>query len=801
MTAPAPPTATSGPMHGVRRAAACAVLFAASVTPSLAGTPTPGMEQLFGPTTVNAVTGNGGLSAGVSRRGELVVLKWPSPSYFDHLNYRTQFPGAAQIEDYDEHFGAGERAGSFPCLWVDVVEGRRWTCLRDSDWARRQSYLNEDVPIIVTEYANEGLGLTVRGVDFVKPGEDVLIRRYEFRWGAGAGSPAGSVRFVYLANMAPCTDKTDFVPTDCWMRDVQQGFATVFDPDLGAFIAFKPSTADASRLPADDEDSARRFVRDLHSIYPPAELEGPYELLHTRDVYWVIGAKGPIAGRALMRDLNAPSPLLYLKPDERFVETGPTLLALFYDVTPDSPDVTVVFSVARTGSEARRAWDRAAHGSYANHLEDTRKDWEGWISRAVLPATDDAKVISVVKRALISLRIVTDRESGAIVASITNQPPYGEDWIRDGAFFNYALDLAGYPRMVEKHNRFYASVIRTTEGQDRFGTNRAPAGSFAMNYYPDGRPSGVIDFEIDETGFGLWTLWAHVPFLPPSEQTAYLDIVYPAIRLAADLLTVCRDASNGLQCPAEEDDNPGNQQTLHGASAVLAGLKGAVLAGRLMKEDPARLGAWEARVSELEAAVVREFYEKPGLGHFGGGTGAGAWLIWPAEFLPAGDPRMQAHADYVLGEMQPFFRGETDSGAYFGKATAALARLWRNDIERRARLEPILLSLVRDVSTPDTEHYGEVFVLRDADGDGRREYDMRVAQPHVWEAILSYISARFFFGPVEATPADDPSPSCACHSFPAAAGVDAAAALALAAACLAWLQNRRARERRPRPKP
>ncbi|MDZ7732957.1 MAG: glycoside hydrolase family 15 protein [Acidimicrobiia bacterium] len=39
-----------------------------------------------------------------------------------------------------------------------------------------------------------------------------------------------------------------------------------------------------------------------------------------------------------------------------------------------------------------------------------------------------------------------DRETGAVVASITTQPPYALDWIRDGAYLNEALLAAGHPR-------------------------------------------------------------------------------------------------------------------------------------------------------------------------------------------------------------------------------------------------------------------------------------------------------------------------------------------------------------------
>ncbi|MBI2058800.1 MAG: hypothetical protein HYT87_03435 [Nitrospirae bacterium] len=726
-------------------------------------TPLPGVERSFGITTVNAVSGNGGLSVGISKRGELVVLKWPSPSYFDHLNYRTPMPGLEEIEDYDENYGAEELWGSFAGLKVHTSGGETLTWLRDAHWTRAQRYFSSDTPIIITEYRNNSLGLTVTGTDFVKPDDDVLIRSY--RIDRDPDSAATGAQLIYLANMAPCTSKVTFLPTKCWTEDELEGYATVYDEGGGRFVSFKPANRDFSKLPSNDAASIKRFLDQADIMFHPATSAGPYNLLHTEDVWWTLGSSKKPSGHLLFEDWEASVVPFDATPNDTYVVTGPAALGLLYDVDSTSPEITLVFAVAGKASDSLGLWSRAVGQSVLSQRDVTQKWWEKWLSRAALPNTSDEKILSVSKRALISLKIATDRESGAMVASITNQPPYGEDWPRDGAFFNHTLDLAGYPEMVEKHNEFYVRVIRKRDGQDRFGTNQAPAGSFAMNYYADGRPGGIFDFEIDEAGFGLWTLAAHSDFLSGTQQKAYLDKVYPTIQVAADLLTACRDASNGLQCPAEEDDNPGNFQTIHGATAVLAGLKAAVRVAPIMGEDAARLASWQNRVTELEQAIAREFYKTDG-GHFGGGTGAGAWLIWPTEFLPFDDPRMRSHSDYVFNEMLPFFQKKGD-GAYLGKATAALALLWKDDAERGAKLEPVIRTLLTEVPTPDTEHYGEVFVVRDVDGNGSLDYEMHVAQPHVWEATLSYLTAAFFYGLVPGKPQGhaESTSSCACQSI------------------------------------
>src|SRR5205807_1980615 len=129
--------------------------------------------------------------------------------------------------------------------------------------------------------------------------------------------------------------------------------------------------------------------------------------------------------------------------------------------------------------------------------------WASYLAPAHLPDTDDAAVQAFAKRSLIVMRTATDAASGAIVASIDSEPPYGEDWPRDGSFINYALDLAGYPDVVSRHNRFYARVQRKTpapwsilysfppcDTAHPVYPNCVPAGTYETNYYAD--PAAIV---------------------------------------------------------------------------------------------------------------------------------------------------------------------------------------------------------------------------------------------------------------------------------------------------------------------
>jgi hypothetical protein len=98
---------------------AALLLFAGSV-PANAQTGIDAQENVFGATNINAVVGHGGLTAGISRDGDVTVLSWPSPSYNDQLAYRSSHALDARSQP---RFGALEGAGLFLGLRCDLTGG------------------------------------------------------------------------------------------------------------------------------------------------------------------------------------------------------------------------------------------------------------------------------------------------------------------------------------------------------------------------------------------------------------------------------------------------------------------------------------------------------------------------------------------------------------------------------------------------------------------------------------------------------------------------------------------------------
>jgi hypothetical protein len=384
---------------------------------------------------------------------------------------------------------------------------------------------------------------------------------------------------------------------------------------------------------------------------------------------------------------------------------------------------------------------------------------EQWISGLRIPGEPGTWSFEVARRALINLRVGTDVASGAIVASIARQPPYYVDWPRDGAFFNVMLDASGQSALVDRRVARYsawqrkqpveptplldppAPVDPTTGDASTY-----PADAWEMNYYPDGTPAGTFRFEIDTTAFAVWTTVAHAGWV--DEPGAYLLERWETIRSGAELLSRWRDDRTGLHAPAQEDDQGNHSQTLHGAITVFGALDMAARAARAIGRDT-EAQAWEERASELADAMQAHFYDEAEQVYFmqesgrlplqASGlvaTGPTAWLVWPMTLYSYADPQVERQLARDLEIIRAPLQLESAGGLYYMKNTVSLAVAGRGRFDQTIDALPDVLSMQ---ATPATGHYGEVMVV-DNDGTEPRA-DQRVANPHLWEGALYYLTA------------------------------------------------------------
>jgi hypothetical protein len=701
-------------------------------------------EELLGATDVNAAIGNGGATAGFSAQGELTVLRWPSPSYFQHVDFSTANGAGARALP---HFGARDNQGSFAGVYVAPGPSGLPVFLwaRDAGWTADQRYQADDSNQLVTTLHHADARITVRYTDVVPDGIDVLVRHIEVIPDAGF-TPSG-LRLVYFENFSPTVEKADFFPTDQTALLAQRDYALAMSAQLSALVHFS-----ITGRPPD-------LVAPLASVQTPADVDNVLAGLEGQKGTWIaVGGDRPpgsfqcgvedAASDAYAGATGSPAALTHADG------------ALSWDLPPAGGAVDVFIALGGTLADARQALTQARNlGGDALRTADLQF-WSNWLQPAALPKTDDADRLRLAKRALLALAVGRDRSSGAIVASIASQPPYNLDWPRDGAFIDYALDVAGYHDWAEQHRRFYAKVERKQDGDDVNGGHDAFAGSFAMNYYADGRPGGPIPLEIDQVGLTLWLWYEHAKWI--EKPAPYLDSIWTEFSRAADLLVKCKDP-RGLQCAENEDDDFDDRITLHGAIPVWLGLSSAARAANFRgRSDEAR--RWAHRADELQRAIDANFGDAQ-LGYVGGDTMLGdvgsigpvAWTLWPAHFHPFTDTRMTKAAQQIIDSYTPFFEQSNAGGSYYGKGLVALAFA---GVEPQ-RTQQWLDLLVKQVPTP-TGHYGESYRY-----DGNGHYTNVVSIPHLWEGTLTYLALMAVYSPQqfarpELASADAP-PDCGCR--------------------------------------
>jgi hypothetical protein len=812
------------------------------------------VEHIFGATNVQAVAGAGGLTIGVSRDGDLTVLTWPSPSYYDQLSYVTSNGEDARALP---RFGASEGMGAFAGLVYSTDGGATQAVdwLRDAGWTRVLGYASARSSVVEATFANAALGLTVTQTDFVDEIDDVWVRVLHVV--RDPASPVTGAAALLYANLTPTLSRLPEIPLADWALEPRNDFAAVYDAAAGTVLHFHPADravvdgltdlfmgtgptdygpigvalgAAAPGTPVDDA-TADALVAALDADYAPGvylalgtvpapdgwevgfdetDLCGPLGVLADNlgtlgDRYpdAEAGAAGAAAGLLRCTGVLQPGQAIY--GDEGWTAAAPDALA---DAADDGDlagarvaaghvnealRVPLAFAVGPGGDEARAAFYLAAGataGAARGALEAvraadpdaladvTRAAHEAWVGALALPdaAGVDPALVDFSARTLLNLRVGLDRATSALVASISRQPPYGEDWPRDGAFFDAALDVAGLTDLVTERMRFYALTQRDVPalptpfidtpgpGYPDDPTDATyPADGWEMNYYADGVVGGNIRFEIDNTALATWSMVAHAGYLAdPVARMDYLAELFPTVRRAADLMTYWRDPDTYLPWKANEDDHAAFTQGLQGAATVFGALRAAAMAARALGED-ASAAAWEYRAAEVRWAIDHELYV-PGTGFVeemvGGNpgsspTGSSSWVAWPAKvFGPDGggayaalDPRvadqLSANLDAVLADAA----GLTGGGAYPAKVSLAAALVHPDPAERDRALE-LAEAMVNDVADPETRYLGEVFVSVDDDGDGVTDrFDNRVATPHLWAATLVYLTVMAYEHP------------------------------------------------------
>lgn len=675
--------------------------------------PSPDTYEDYGPTDITAVSGNQKMSVAFNEAATVTVLKWPSPSYYDQIKYRTtdrSAPRMGALPNEGAFIGLGYRRASGP--W-------RFDWLRE--WPSRQRFADDDSDEVVTTFRkrSEGLRVTVR--DVVAVDEDSLVRSVAVK--RTASSRIRRARVFSFANFNPVFSKAPRSPTEDWCTEEDNDAGATYDEQVDAIIHSR-SGADEST----GEPSGAALVMGFagrsqgHQVGPDTYETGSGEGSAYDDAMDAKLEGAAVGGGQVDTAISDNIPLTKRRAG------ASTIL------------ISAAFSPEEAIDQLREMRTRTAAGVRAAK----RRWWMRWLRGARLPKDAPGSVTRLAKRSLISARQAVDPR-GLIVSSVSTQPPQGVDWIRNGAYINRMLEVAGYREMVARHNLRYAELQATSVRKPR-GGEATPPGNWAQNYYADGVVGGPIPYEIDETGFGIWTLWDHYTF---TEERTYLLSVYEEIQRAAHYLSDnpplgCRDPATGLQCAANEGDNPELTRTLVGAQAVWLGLDAAVDAARALGTETSNQNAdkWAARRNELGQAIRQNYLDQEcncyTRDHEIGGTN-----LWPVGFEPYGSKVSNSQAAVNWTHIAKSMAGKVDRSKLAARTLLGNAYAWQDQAGKQRQLKRALKWMAEVPTTDETGLLGEAW-MRFPNENG--PITTMVAQPSVWHHAMFYLAATKVYG-------------------------------------------------------
>lgn len=676
-----------------------------------------GEPEPFGPTDISATTGNQSLSVGLNEKATVTVLKWPSPSFYDQVKYRT-------TDRAEPRLGALPNEGALLGLAWRTGNSNKWDFEWLRQWPSTQRWADDDGDVAVTSFRRSRLGLRVAVRDVVAHDEDVLYRQVSVS--RTPKSRVRAVRVIGFANFNPVFTKTPQVPHQDWCTEEDNDAGASYDDGADAVLHARAGTDESTGAPS-SVALTMGFAGDSegHSIgvdsYEGAQGTSAYDDAEDGKLSGETAAPGQ-ADAALLDQLSLARR-----------RTASSTLLIAAAVTPD---------------ESLALLESARERTHAAVTSAKARWWRTWLASAALPNNAPPAVVDVAKRSLIVMRQATDPAtrgsgpSGLIVASISTQPPLGLDWVRNGAYVNRALHEAGHPEVVARHEIAYAQLQSRAGSPPRGGSAATTAGNWAQSYYADGVAGGPVPYEIDSTGLGIWTLWDHF------EQTgdrAYLtqrEDVYEAIQRAAQYLTdVCRDPTNGLYCASPDSRNTSPTQSLIGAQSVWLGLGAAARAANELgtPTSEANSARWTARQSEI-GDEIRDRYFDEDCNCYTDDPAVGGALLWPVGFVRYGSDEANAQAEVNFRHVSRALRGRLDAGGSETEALLGNAFAWSRSAGDLKRVQRGLTWVASTPTTDGTRLLGQAWVKR-----GGRVTTVS-GQPHVPTHAMFYVAALKAFG-------------------------------------------------------
>jgi glucoamylase len=435
--------------------------------------------------------------------------------------------------DYPQHVRS-----SLHGIFYSFKRENRFDWLTDPAWTKKQEYLLE-TNIVHTFFKhpnNPELNITL--TDAVLPDSDVLIRQFVIQ---NVSDDEVFLRLFYYNDLAISESPID----DAAYYLVNDDAILHYKRDLHfAYTGTLPSSGHQCGVHGEDSDS----FKDVYN----SKLSGGSLTLYDGS-----------------RDVN--SCLSWDLPNLRINE---------------SRTLAVIIVMASTEKEALETLGKCKNESLEKQISGTENFWKQWIAHF---KTDNVEMqsASMIKRSLLTLKLLTAESHGGIIAAPCMDPEYRFCWPRDATYVAYTFDRCGYH---EEAKHFYKWCTKAQE----------PEGGLYQRYYIGVRLKGPCwSSQIDEIATVLWGMGKHFEL---TGDRRFVHSVWNSVKKAADFLAAEVSQADGLVETVGLWEEKFGSHTYSNA-AVCAGLKSAVTLAKVMGKND--LGnEWDQKAINLRESLL-----------------------------------------------------------------------------------------------------------------------------------------------------------------------------------------------------
>jgi glucoamylase len=378
--------------------------------------------------------------------------------------------------DYPQHV-----LGSLPGLFYSDKRASIFGWLTDFPWKSKQEYV-ENTNIMLTTYKNFGAGLIVATTDFVLPDDDVLIRHFLFR---NTSTNDVFLRFFYYNDLA--ISETDIDDTAYYLQK---------------------------------QDAIIHYKRNFYFSYGGTRQSCGHQC-------GVHGEESDAFNDVYDSKLSGGSLVLY--DGTRAINS-----CLSWDIgtlkSRQEKDLTILIIMGSNEEEVLELLAKKRLTKLDVFFKKTEDYWKTWIS-GFKHDFGDKTVNRMVKRSLLLLKLLSDKNHGGIIAAPCMEPEYRFCWPRDATYIAYAFDRCGFYQESEK---FYKWCKRAQE----------PEGGLYQRYFIEAKIRGPCwSSQIDEIATVIWGIGKHFDL---TGDRSFLESLWSTIKKAGEFMCDKMDLKTSL---------------------------------------------------------------------------------------------------------------------------------------------------------------------------------------------------------------------------------------------------------------